>query len=1009
MRCAAALLACVPLAAAAEAPPLRIYTTADGLVQNNVIRTARDSRGYLWFCTRDGLSRFDGKLFRNYGMADGLPHPTVTFLLETRTGAYWAATNGGGVARLDPPARPHAPVFTALPVGDSAPSNRVNVLLEDRAGALWAGTDGELYRLAAGAGAFSKVDLGLPPDHRWLVVLALAEDADGRLWIGTWDGLFVRDSSGRTLRFAVAPEATFDYVRGLARDRAGRMWIAHAGAGVLVVASHPKALTDLAPGAARPIRALGADLERWFTARDGLPDDDAQALHVTADGHVWVGGAAGLGEYDGKRWHALGKAQGIDAGALVSLAQDDSGAIWAASARGALRVSRGGWVRFGAADGLATGDVRAILEDAAGRLHVATRDAALARFDGARFVASRAALPADAGLEWPQAPFCDRDGRWWLPTTAGLFRLGALPAPQKIVGPAGASILGAWVDGRGDVWMSLASGDSRLARWSRAGGRLRIYGPADGVPDFLPPSSLAEDATGAVWLGGVDGGLLRQRGERFEAVPAGAGLPAGQVNALHRDARGRLWIATSGGGAAWIESPTAERLRIRTITQASGLASNDVTCVADGDAGRVLLGTPRGLDEFDPATGRVAHVTTDDGLVDDEVEAAFRDRSGALWVGTPRGLARLAAGPSRRAPLRPAVLTRVRVGGADVPLSDLGTPRIDGLRFGHAQNRVIVEFASVGTAGAAPRYEYRLEGADPAWIPAGPTRSVDFANLAPGAYTFLVRAVASDGAASEPAALAFTIAPPFWSRPWFLALIAAALGLAARAVYRYRVSHLLELAGVRSRIATDLHDDIGANLTRIAILSEVARAELGAGEEGPLGSIARISRESVAAMSDIVWAINPQRDRLVDLVRRMRQHAEELFAARGVALDFRAPPAGEAVRLGAHVRRDVYLIFKEATNNAARHSGCARMTIELDVNAERLTLAISDDGRGFDAAHDGDGQGLPSMRRRALALGGRLAVTTSPGGGTVVRAEIPLSSRRRHLPRQVGDRPPVSG
>src|SRR5207244_198217 len=191
-------------------------------------------------------------------------------------------------------------------------------------------------------------------------------------------------------------------------------------------------------------------------------------------------------------------------------------------------------------------------------------------------------------------------------------------------------------------------------------------------------------------------------------------------------------------------------------------------------------------------------------------------------------------------------------------------------------------------------------------------------------YRFSVRAINSDGLASAaPAMITFTVLPPIWQRWWFVGLTVTAVILAVFAFYRYRVRRLLEVANMRTRIATDLHDDIGANLTKIAILSEVVRQQSGNGDaerDRPLSSIARISRESVAAMGDIVWAINPQRDNLLDLVRRMRQHAEEVCLAQNINLIFHAPESENRLKLGVDIRRDIYLIFKEAVNNAVRHS-----------------------------------------------------------------------------------------
>jgi signal transduction histidine kinase len=192
---------------------------------------------------------------------------------------------------------------------------------------------------------------------------------------------------------------------------------------------------------------------------------------------------------------------------------------------------------------------------------------------------------------------------------------------------------------------------------------------------------------------------------------------------------------------------------------------------------------------------------------------------------------------------------------------------------------------------------------------------------------------------------------------------------------------------MRTHIATDLHDDIGANLTRIALLSETAQRTQ---EETALASIAAIARESVSSMSDIVWAINPRRETLLDLTRRMRQHADELFTLRGITLRFQAPGSGETRRLGVDVRRDLLLIFKEAVNNAARHSGCTAVAISIVADHNTLKLTIKDDGVGFDPWTEVEGHGLASMRRRAERIRGVLRIRGAAGSGTLLTLEVPL-------------------
>ena len=218
-------------------------------------------------------------------------------------------------------------------------------------------------------------------------------------------------------------------------------------------------------------------------------------------------------------------------------------------------------------------------------------------------------------------------------------------------------------------------------------------------------------------------------------------------------------------------------------------------------------------------------------------------------------------------------------------------------------------------------YRYILEGTDKAWHDTR-EHTVNYAALEPGGYRFLVKALNSeDKAGGAPAEIDFEVLPPFWRRWWFETLALAGLAFLVWAAHRYRVAQAVHLERVRTRIATDLHDDIGASLSQIAILSEVLIQRCGhdQGLSGPLAGMARSARELLASMSDIVWAINPRHDHLRDLQQRMRRFARDFFAARNIEFVFRAPAADQDSSWAPDMRREIFLVFKEAVNNIARH------------------------------------------------------------------------------------------
>ncbi|MDX2040111.1 MAG: sensor histidine kinase [Acidobacteriota bacterium] len=257
--------------------------------------------------------------------------------------------------------------------------------------------------------------------------------------------------------------------------------------------------------------------------------------------------------------------------------------------------------------------------------------------------------------------------------------------------------------------------------------------------------------------------------------------------------------------------------------------------------------------------------------------------------------------------------------------------------------------------------------------------------------------------------VSFGIATPVYARWWFIVVTAA--GVAALGVYAYRqrVRRLLEIERIRTRIAADLHDDIGASLSRMAILIEVVKQEgrqsgylngPGARSAQMLTEIADSARELVDSMSDIVWSIDPRRDELGQVVTRTRQFAADVLDAQGINWQFIASAELEKTKLDPEQRRHLFLIFKEALNNIARHAEAKHVSMSLTLNGNQLLAEIADDGRGFtpqpaDAAiavlpKSRGGNGLGNMQARATELKGTLTIDSAPGNGTRLILSLPL-------------------
>jgi signal transduction histidine kinase/streptogramin lyase len=608
-----------------------------------------------------------------------------------------------------------------------------------------------------------------------------------------------------------------------------------------------------------------------------------------------------------------------------------------------------------------------------------------------------------------------RNREWWVAMHGQLYHFPARDNFTDLVNARPLAVYGEessqgvpqifriFEDSQGRIWISsFDSGSNRLVRLEggeRGKQTLSDLSASANLPSLKDDlaRSFAEDRAGNIWVG-FNTGLARYRDGAFTFFTTKDGLLPGPINYIYTDHAGRLWLALTRSGLLRLDDPVSERPAFTSYTTGEGLSSNNVEVVTEDLSGNIYAGTGRGLDRLDPATGRVRHYTTADGLASGSFLDAFRDRNGTLWFGTHNGLSRFVPDTHEPEPSLPILIGGLRVAGLQQPLSALGEKDIRLPDIAANQNQLQIDFVGLSFApGDVLHYQYKLEGANVDWSAPTEQRTVNFANLAPGHYRFLVRAITSDGVnSSAPASVTFTILPHIWQRWWFYSLIALLLLATAYLLYRYRVRRVIELERVRTRIASDLHDDIGSNLSLIAGLSEVLGQQarrLDSPTAERLSIIANASRQSVEAMGDIVWAVNPKRDNVIDLAHRMRRFASDSLVGRNIQFHFDAPNPNQNTKINAEVRREVFLVFKEAVNNIARHSGCKTAAASLKSERGTITLKLQDDGQGFDEAASNHGQGLESMRRRAEKLGGRVEMISQPGAGTTVILTAPIGGR----------------
>ena len=498
------------------------------------------------------------------------------------------------------------------------------------------------------------------------------------------------------------------------------------------------------------------------------------------------------------------------------------------------------------------------------------------------------------------------------------------------------------------------------------------------------PFAIILDKSGNIWDGTFGGGVLAflRNGER-KMYTGRDGLPDLSIRALIQDKRGRIWAGTRRGGIAVLQAG-----RFVPVTLLDGLISNSVWSLCEDDGDRIWAATSLGLQAIDGNTLKPlppqGHLT---GTWSGKCGVTPR---GQLWW-YEEGVALkifdyLAETKNTVAP--PIFVTEVTANGEMQSL----TPAVS-----YEKNNWTIRYVGVSMKDPdGVRYRYRIPELGTDWSAQTRERSITFAALSPGTYTFMVEAMNADGIPCErPAHYVFSILPPFWNTSWFRAVSVALVCVLLYALYRYRLRKLLEVERLRTAIATDLHDDIGTGLTRIALfadatLCEVTNAAAGSGAAprenvgGWLREIGATSRSLVDGLNDIVWAVDPKNDSFDNLLMRMKTLAGRMLEARGIDYDIHIPSGLSDIRLSLPVRRQFFLVFKETMSNVIKHAQATRVELSMERSDGHLVMNLRDNGVGFVPSAAPRGNGLRNMRNRAAALGGTYDVSSEPGKGTSV-------------------------
>ena len=1021
----------------------RSWTTEDGLPQNTINCLFQAGDGYLWIGTRSGLARYDGRRLTTYDVRNtpALRSPDIQALAENPPGTLWIGTRHGLARRVD-----H--VFTDVPLPNS--DGFVRSICPRRAGGVWLGTGAGPMRVEGDA-VFAYTNYppfhsALDPTDRRQDVDAVMEDAAGDLWVRDLRGL-VRLRAGRTeFEIMTAPGggAGWPYVgAGLLTDHGGGVWF---GWDVGLCRWHE------------------GRIESWPRHHDAQAGNGLRGepgpLAWASDGALWFGDSwGGLSRWQDGRFTHYRSPSGLSDEFIASLLSDREGNLWVGTKTGGLnRLQHRRFVNLTAADGLADDRVWSIAEAPDGSVWMAT-ERGLSRYHNGTFRTLHIQQPdLSTSNAWNsfKLVLADPSGHLWAGSGAGLCQVRSdtvVPFRFAVGGtnhPVFAST--AFVDRSGALW----AGGPDLYCYKNGERRTFVVWRTNSPPGFEAVLShhdvvgVLEDAVGAIWVGTKEGGVNRLRGAQCDWYTPTNGFPAAYAAAVLADPDGTVWFGSDRGLIR------GQHDRFFLFTTEHGLTEDLVLNVLEDETGCLWLNGHRGLQRVrkedlnavaDGRTNRVEslHFGEADGMLSAEgnggcLPNSCRTRDGRLWFPTTKGV--VVVDP-RALPINdlppPVVLEQVvadeetiygegcsagfqPAGVVEFPAQNPGsaTPETSppagpavALRLpaGRARSLIFHYTANSLTAPEHVRFRYQLEGHDAVWREDNANlRTAFYTNLRPGAYRFRVRAFNNHGVPSEhDAEFAFSLAPHFYQTWPFYALCAVAVLATSGSLHDARVKgmrriqelerqHALDLE--RARIARDMHDGLGADLTKIAMLADLAQRRAAGDDPVPLPfeKVSSLARGLVDGISELVWAINPRHDTLDSLAAYLREQAAELLEPTGLRYRLDFPTEIAARTVPGPVRRHLFLCAKEALHNVVKHAHASEVTCGFAVSEDRVEITVVDNGRGFAVADaspgaappTSTGNGLRHLRERIAGIGGECRIDSAPGQGTRVVLSAPL-------------------